>query len=139
MKHLVSWLAAAAISAAGLTRAVPTYISPAPQETSDCASFAASLPLPANVTLLSSSSLPQNAFSNPNFAGTNSITFCRVVGEAPYAVNDTVGFELWLPENGAYNGRYVAVGKSTFKPLTSINCDHADHVIGRERGTGGVH
>ena len=45
----------------------------------------------------------------------NKFALCRVTGTIAYGDNgnDTLNFELWLPDKSTYNGRYVAVGKST--------------------------
>ncbi|KAF9877424.1 feruloyl esterase [Colletotrichum karsti] len=40
----------------------------------------------------------------------NSASFCRVNGTVPYPENNTVLFEVWLPEASSYNGRFLAVG-----------------------------
>ncbi|KAF5528156.1 putative esterase [Colletotrichum aenigma] len=40
----------------------------------------------------------------------NSASFCRFNGTVPYAENNTVLFEVWLPETGSYNGRFLAIG-----------------------------
>lgn len=47
--------------------------------------------------------------------GTNNISLCRVVGTIAYGEsrNDTLTFELWLPDNTNYNGRYLSVGMRT--------------------------
>ncbi|KAL0571964.1 hypothetical protein V5O48_009990 [Marasmius crinis-equi] len=41
---------------------------------------------------------------------TNNVAFCRVYGQVPYGDNNTVNFELWLPEADSYRGSYLAVG-----------------------------
>lgn len=42
----------------------------------------------------------------------NNIAFCRVTGSISYGpgLDNTLLFELWLPNNADYNGRYLAVG-----------------------------
>ncbi|KAK1598923.1 tannase and feruloyl esterase [Colletotrichum navitas] len=46
-----------------------------------------------------------------NVSGTfNSVSFCRVNGSVPYPENNTVFFEVWLPDTDVYNGRFLAVG-----------------------------
>ncbi|OHF03684.1 tannase and feruloyl esterase [Colletotrichum orchidophilum] len=46
-----------------------------------------------------------------NVSGTfNQVAFCRVNGSVPYSENNTVFFEVWLPETSAYNDRFLAVG-----------------------------
>lgn len=41
----------------------------------------------------------------------NAIPFCRVFSTTSYAVNDSVVWQIWLPDTLQYNGRYVSVGK----------------------------
>lgn len=43
----------------------------------------------------------------------NEAPFCRVVASIAYGGNETLNFELWLPENNAYGGRFMAVGTSS--------------------------
>ncbi|KAK2007652.1 tannase and feruloyl esterase [Colletotrichum eremochloae] len=46
-----------------------------------------------------------------NVSGTfNSVAFCRVNGSVPYPENNTVFFEVWLPDTDVYNSRFLAVG-----------------------------
>ena len=42
----------------------------------------------------------------------NSVPFCRLSGSIPYTGNNSVLFEVWLPERESYNGRYLSVGIS---------------------------
>lgn len=46
-------------------------------------------------------------------SGSNNISFCRVLGTIMYGAeeNNTLNFEVWLPEPVDYNGRYISVGK----------------------------
>ncbi|CAM1504986.1 Fc.00g106230.m01.CDS01 [Cosmosporella sp. VM-42] len=46
----------------------------------------------------------------------NEVALCRVVGSILYGPegNNTLNFELWLPEKSKYNGRYVSVGNGGF-------------------------
>lgn len=41
----------------------------------------------------------------------NSVAFCRVFAFEPYAVDNAVVYEFWLPDSEDYNGRYLSVGK----------------------------
>lgn len=50
------------------------------------------------------------AVAAQNITEINTATFCRVVGLMPYGPNNTLNFEVWLPENENYNGRYLSVG-----------------------------
>lgn len=45
----------------------------------------------------------------------NSVPFCRLSGSIPYTGNNSVLFEVWLPERESYNGRYLSVGISPFR------------------------
>lgn len=45
-----------------------------------------------------------------NVTVNNNATFCRVVGVIPYGPNNTLNFEVWLPEADSYNERYLSVG-----------------------------
>ncbi|KAK1982893.1 tannase and feruloyl esterase [Colletotrichum cereale] len=62
----------------------------------------------SNLGAVESAFVPTNAL---NVSGTfNSIAFCRVNGSVPYPENNTVFFEVWLPDTDLYNGRFLAVG-----------------------------
>ncbi|KAI1867801.1 uncharacterized protein JN550_006942 [Neoarthrinium moseri] len=50
-----------------------------------------------------------------NISGSfNQFPFCRVYAQVPYPENNTVGFEVWLPEPKSYNGNFLAVGNGGF-------------------------
>jgi len=51
-----------------------------------------------------------SAVAAQNITETNTASFCRVIGLMPYGPNNTLHFEVWLPENEDYNGRYLSVG-----------------------------
>ncbi|KAI1411947.1 feruloyl esterase [Hypoxylon sp. FL1857] len=76
----------------------------------ECSEFA-SLLLKTGVTghmILNSSHIPQKSV---NISGTlNEIPFCQLLGRIPYAGNNSVIFELWLPAAENYTGRFVVVG-----------------------------
>lgn len=44
---------------------------------------------------------------------TNDRPFCRIVGQTPYSLNNSVAFEVWLPDTATYDSRLVVVGKAT--------------------------
>jgi hypothetical protein len=71
----------------------------------------------ANVTYIPPGGYTVNS---DNVPATNSISFCRVFGMQPYPTNNTVQFEVWLPDPAAYNERFLVVGKPEPK-LTPIN------------------
>lgn len=62
-----------------------------------------------NGTVLTNSTwIPAGA---KNVSGTfNAAAFCEVFGTVSYTSDDFVVFEVWLPEENAYNGRFLAVG-----------------------------
>ncbi|KAI0834695.1 feruloyl esterase [Hypoxylon sp. FL0890] len=76
----------------------------------ECSEFASSLPrigVPG-LTILNSSHVPEKSI---NIDGTvNAISLCRLFGKVPYAGNNSVIFELWLPAAENYTGRFVVVG-----------------------------
>lgn len=41
---------------------------------------------------------------------TNAFSFCRLASRLAYGSNDTLNFEVWLPDDTEYNGRYLTVG-----------------------------
>ena len=41
---------------------------------------------------------------------TNDIPMCRVQGQVGYALNKSIGVEVWLPLADRWNGRYLVVG-----------------------------
>jgi hypothetical protein len=49
----------------------------------------------------------------------NNVSLCRVIGSIEYGSkgNDTLNFELWLPEISKYNRRYLSIGESTAEAL----------------------
>ncbi|KAF7531270.1 hypothetical protein G7054_g9036 [Neopestalotiopsis clavispora] len=60
------------------------------------------------VSIINATSIPASGL---NVSGTlNTVSFCRVFAEVAYGDNDTVGFEVWLPDGTQYNGRFLAVG-----------------------------
>lgn len=52
--------------------------------------------------------IPAVAAQNPTISNTKPL--CRVVGQIPYGENNTLNFEVWLPEAESYNERYLSVG-----------------------------
>ncbi|KAJ4394785.1 hypothetical protein N0V93_004005 [Gnomoniopsis smithogilvyi] len=44
----------------------------------------------------------------------NTIPFCRVFASLPYALNNSLVYEVWLPDAAQYNGRYLSVGNGGF-------------------------
>lgn len=57
-----------------------------------------------------------------NVSGTlNAHPFCRVASQLAYGSDDTLNFEVWLPGDAGYNGRYLAVGMSLTKTEKEIS------------------
>lgn len=75
--------------------------------------------LALNGTVLTNSTwIPAGA---KNVSGTfNAAAFCEVFGTVSYTNDDYVVFEVWLPEETAYNGRFLAVGG--FPSHYELNC-----------------
>lgn len=48
--------------------------------------------------------------------GTPTVTvpFCRVIGVSRPTADSQIGFELWIPEGAAWNGRYLQIGNGGF-------------------------
>ncbi|KAF3039423.1 hypothetical protein E8E12_009311 [Didymella heteroderae] len=55
-----------------------------------------------------------SAVAAQNVTENNLATFCRVIGVIPYGANNTLNFEVWLPELESYNERYLSVGNGGF-------------------------
>jgi hypothetical protein len=88
--------------------AVAAYFVPHPSEkvqSNNCAS----LKNGENYTI-GTNLVQAGALSIQNLTGVNNATFCRVLGQIPYGNNNTINFEVWLPETSEYNGRYLSVG-----------------------------
>lgn len=59
-----------------------------------------------------SSSIAVGALEFQDVNSTNEFPLCRVIGTITYGAknNNTLNFELWLPDTWQYNGRYLSVG-----------------------------
>jgi feruloyl esterase len=62
-----------------------------------------------DTTLMSSVHVPIGAMIISGTA--NKVAFCQVVGSVAYGGNETLNFELWLPDISIYEGRFMAVGR----------------------------
>lgn len=51
-----------------------------------------------------------SAVAAGNVTLTNAASFCRIEGKIPYGENNTLNFEIWLPDGETYNNRYLSVG-----------------------------
>lgn len=76
----------------------------------ECSALAATAVLPDPSRVLNATHVPAHAL---NVTGVfNAVPLCRVVGETTYAGgNNSVLFEVWLPDAAAYNDRFMVVGK----------------------------
>ncbi|KAF2096431.1 tannase and feruloyl esterase [Rhizodiscina lignyota] len=63
-----------------------------------------------------SSSLEVGTLNLTGVTGTNNYSLCRVIGTIAYGTkyNNTLNFELWLPDSSNYNGRYLSIGNGGF-------------------------
>lgn len=61
----------------------------------------------------SASTVSAHALNLTGVEGTNDIEICRIEGSMAYGAekNNTLHFEVWLPESSAYKGRYLSVGE----------------------------
>ena len=64
-----------------------------------------------DTTILNTTLVPANSVSGNNYE------YCQVIGKVAYADNNTLNFQVYLPDATAYTGRFMAVGK--FKPYSS--------------------
>lgn len=91
---------------------LPVFATAVAADEASCTALAgnsASLSLDGTV-LTNSTWIPAGA---KNVSGTfNTAAFCEVTGKVSYPTDNYVVFEAWLPEETAYNGRFLAVGKS---------------------------
>lgn len=79
-----------------------------PKPTQNCSTFAESLAksfASQKVTIMNSTLIPANSTSS------NEHEYCQLVGKVAYTNNDTLNFQVYLPDATAYAGRFMAVGK----------------------------
>lgn len=79
-----------------------------------CSAFAGN----ATLSFARSSTVITNSFFVPvgslNVSNiTNIFALCQVTGKVKYGGNETLNFEIWLPDVNAYTGRFMAVGRSS--------------------------
>ncbi|KAI0166939.1 feruloyl esterase [Hypoxylon sp. FL1284] len=78
----------------------------------DCSEFASSFQKIGHkdISILNSTHIPEKAV---NISGVlNDIPVCRLFGSVPYAGNNSVIAEIWLPLTEKHNGRFLVVGNS---------------------------
>jgi len=65
----------------------------------------------SSVTLIRSTLIAEKTLNISS--SLNTFAFCRVIAKIAYGsnANDTLNFEVWLPDPEDYNGRFMAVGK----------------------------
>ncbi|KAJ5766238.1 uncharacterized protein N7511_003854 [Penicillium nucicola] len=51
----------------------------------------------------------------------NQYPFCRIKGHIRYSGNNSLGFELWLPEKESYNERYLVAAPNSKKNTTNFD------------------
>lgn len=91
------------------------YIYPLTGTATQCESFGSSQVTGLDSVILNSTSVAAGALSIDGV--NNSIAFCRVFASVSYAgSNNSVIYEVWLPDSSYYNGRYLSVGKFTITP-----------------------
>jgi feruloyl esterase len=74
-----------------------------------CADLAG-LTLP-NATVVSATSVPAGTFSPAAGVSLTAMpAFCRVVGNAKPSADSSIGFEVWIPDGGQWNAKYLQVG-----------------------------
>jgi hypothetical protein len=61
--------------------------------------------------IVDANSVVAGALQLESMTGVNNVTFCRVRGLMPYGGNNTLNYEVWLPEKSKYNRRYLSVGQ----------------------------
>lgn len=95
-----------------------SVLSTAIHNTTDCANFQPNttyIELPANVhfhaTPVGVGKYTVTAADGST--SVNNVSFCQIIGNITYGAegNNILNFELWLPGQSNYNGRYLSVGK----------------------------
>jgi feruloyl esterase len=95
---------------AALLSSTAFYVSPASAATS-CADLA-SLSLPNNTTI----TLAQSYSAGQTIVGATvaPVALCRVAATAKPGANSNIHFEVWIPSDGSWNGKYQQVGNGGF-------------------------
>ena len=88
-----------------------TWVLPSPTQScpSLAALHAASSAVGSGTTLINSTLVPIGGLNVSNTV--NQVSFCQVLGSVAYGDNETLNFQLWLPDEKIYQGRFMAVGK----------------------------
>jgi hypothetical protein len=88
---------------------------PGPKQHDSCASLRQSTGYVVSSSQVLAGELADvSAVAAQNVTESNNATFCRVIGVIPYGSNNTLNFEVWLPEAENYNERYLSVGTYEF-------------------------
>lgn len=79
------------------------------QAQSQCSDIASLVSSVSPLKITNSSHIATNFLNFTGAEGSNNMPLCRVQGQVGYGLNNSIGVEVWLPDN--WNGKYVAVGK----------------------------
>ena len=80
-----------------------------PKPTQNCSTFAQTIShsfAGQEVTIINSTLVPANS------TGSSEFEYCQLYGKIAYAGNNTLNFQVYLPDATAYTGRFMAVGES---------------------------
>jgi hypothetical protein len=100
-----------------LLSSVALYAAPAVAATS-CASLTG-LSLPNNTTI----TLAQSYAAGQTVSGSTvaPVGLCRVAGTAKPGAQSNIHFEVWIPTDGSWNGKYQQVGNGGFAGAISLS------------------
>jgi hypothetical protein len=98
-----------ALTVAALSYLFPlahSFVHPSP--TKNCSNFAGAIAKSLagqQTTIINTTLVPSNSTSK------NIYEYCLVNAQVAYTRNDTLVFQMYLPDSAAYTGRFMAVGK----------------------------
>ncbi|RFU35283.1 hypothetical protein B7463_g1032, partial [Scytalidium lignicola] len=78
------------------------------QSASSCSKLNSFYDKSLGITIYNATLIPRGGLNVSNVF--NSVSFCQIVASVAYANSDTLNFQLWLPEETIYEGRFMAVG-----------------------------
>lgn len=79
------------------------------QDTSQCAALVVDAVGGSNSGILNATSIAAGDFSIDGV--NNTVPFCRIFAVEIYGANNSLLYEVWLPDSTVYNGRYVSNGE----------------------------